>query len=98
LFLSLLLNSFRFLLKPGGDDLIDAVRRPTLDLPTQTEAAFVGRQFLMGHSGMRVTRRVPSRRPAVQHGLNACQRLIAASRLPIRHHGAIALKLVGGVF
>jgi hypothetical protein len=47
LFLSLLLNSFRFLLKPGGDDLIDAVRRPTLDLPTQTEAAFVGRQFLM---------------------------------------------------
>ena len=39
LLLSLLLNSFRFLLKPGGGDSIGAERRPMLDLPVQTGAA-----------------------------------------------------------
>jgi hypothetical protein len=38
LFMSLLLNSFRFLLKPGGGGSIGAVRRRTLDLPVQTGA------------------------------------------------------------
>jgi hypothetical protein len=39
LLLSLLLNSFRFLLKPSGGDSIGAVRRPMLDLSMQTKAA-----------------------------------------------------------
>ena len=43
LLLSLLLNSFRFLLKPGGGDSIGTVRSLTLDLSVQTGAAFGGR-------------------------------------------------------
>jgi Domain of unknown function (DUF4129) len=39
LLMSLLLYPFRFLLKPGGDEPIGVLPRPTLDLPTQTEAA-----------------------------------------------------------
>jgi hypothetical protein len=39
LLLSLLLNSFRLLLKLGGGDSIGAVWRPALDLPVQTATA-----------------------------------------------------------
>ena len=52
LLLSLLLNSFRFLLKPGGDDSIGTVRSLTLDLSVQTGAAFGGRADpIMGIQG-----------------------------------------------
>jgi|WetSurMetagenome_2_1015567.scaffolds.fasta_scaffold268739_1 hypothetical protein len=98
--LSLLLNSFRFLLKPGGDDSIGAVRRSMLDSPVQAGA---GRRL----PDLQVLTRTfwdaqyTARSIAltqVQHRSTAWQRLMAAQRRPAHYYVAIALKLVGGVF
>jgi hypothetical protein len=98
LLLSLLLTSFRFLLKPGGDDSIGTVRRPTLDLPMQTGQPLSDVQVLT--RAFREARNT-ARSIAPTQGAAQAKRLAAVDggATPfVRHYAAIALKLVGGVF
>jgi len=87
LLLSLLLNSFRFLLKPGEGGSIDAMRWPALDLPMQTGAARILLDMRILSTGIqgRVLHSAFHCADPRQHGPNVRQRWMAALRRPARH-------------